>query len=46
VAPDAPAARLAGPGAVVLAVLACWAVDRYYDVPLRRWLNRMARPAA
>jgi len=46
VAPDAHEARLAGPGAVVLAVLACWAVDRYYDAPLRRWLNRMARPAA
>jgi len=46
VAPQAHEDRLAGPAVLVLAVLGCWAVDRYYDVPLRRWLSRRARPAA
>jgi peptidoglycan/LPS O-acetylase OafA/YrhL len=30
-------------GMVILAVLlaACWLIDRYFDMPIRRWLGRI-----
>jgi peptidoglycan/LPS O-acetylase OafA/YrhL len=33
-----------GPVFVVLLILGCWAIDRYYDLPMRRWLTWRSRP--
>jgi len=34
-----------GPLFMALIVVACWAIDRFYDMPVRRWLSRRLRRA-
>lgn len=43
-APDWHQQPYAGPVAIALTVAFAWALDRFYDRPVRTWLNRTAMP--
>lgn len=43
-APDWHQQPYAGPAAIVLTAAFAWALDRFYDRPVRTWLNRIAMP--